>query len=104
MLRGVRSPIPIFFFVSGAAGLVYQVAWSRSALDIFGSTLQSMSTMLAVFMGGLAGGSFIFGHLAGRPKWRALYSYAILEAAIGAYALFTPTLFQLIQVAETSLH
>jgi spermidine synthase len=63
------------FFLSGAAGLIYQVAWSKALGLIFGHTAYAIATVLAVFMAGLAAGSAFFG------RWRkdqaepvALYS------------------------------
>ena len=35
------------FFVSGACGLIYQVAWSRLLTHVFGSTALAVSTVLA---------------------------------------------------------
>ena len=44
----------ICFFFSGAAGLIYQVAWSKALGLVFGHTAYAVATVLAVFMGGLA--------------------------------------------------
>ena len=52
------------FFLSGAAGLIYQVAWSKALGLIFGHTAYAIATVLAVFMAGLAAGSAFFG------RWR----------------------------------
>ncbi len=83
---------------------MYEVAWARNAAVIFGSTAHSTSTMLAVFMGGLAAGSFFFGWLADAPKRRPLLYYAALEAGIGIYALLTPVLFQFVQTTQNALY
>ena len=59
------------FFASGFAGLVYEIAWIRRASLVFGSTTEALSTVLAVFFGGLALGSWLFGRLglrAERPR------------------------------------
>ncbi|MFY9528809.1 MAG: fused MFS/spermidine synthase [Candidatus Acidiferrales bacterium] len=45
------------FFLSGVAGLIYQVAWAKALGIVFGSTVYAVTTVLAVFMGGLALGS-----------------------------------------------
>src|SRR5260370_30129964 len=45
------------FFFSGAAGLIYQVAWGKALGLIFGHTVYAIATVLAVFMAGLAAGS-----------------------------------------------
>jgi spermidine synthase len=53
-----------------------------------GSTVYAASTILAVFMAGLALGSFIFGRFADRVR-RPMLLYACLEAGIGATALLS---------------
>ena len=42
----------ICFFLSGFAGLVYEVSWIRKAALVFGSTTFAVSTVLAVFFSG----------------------------------------------------
>jgi spermidine synthase len=77
------------FFLSGAAGLIYQVAWGKALGLIFGHTAYAIATVLAVFMAGLAAGSAFFG------RWRkdeseptALYSRIEFLAGItGALSL-----------------
>jgi predicted membrane-bound spermidine synthase len=39
----------VCFFLSGFAGLVYEVSWIRKASLVFGSTTFAVSTVLAVF-------------------------------------------------------
>ncbi len=80
------------FFMSGAASLVYEVAWLRSLELIFGSTSHAAATVLAAFMAGLALGSYGFGRKVG--GWtRPLRTYAWLEIGIGVYALLVPLIF-----------
>jgi spermidine synthase len=57
------SRILICFFLSGSAGLVYQVCWTKALGLIFGNTAHAIATVLAVFMAGLAAGSAFFGRL-----------------------------------------
>jgi spermidine synthase len=87
------------FFLSGLCGLIYEVVWTRMLVLVFGSTTYAISTVLAVFMLGLALGSHIFGKLGGRFK-NPQKVYGLLEAGIGAYALIFMPLLQLVQ----SLH
>src|SRR5690242_20813579 len=49
------------FFLSGAAGLIYQVAWTKSLGLLFGYTAYSTATSVAVFMAGLALGRYLIG-------------------------------------------
>ena len=78
------------FFFSGAAGLVYQVVWTRLLTLVFGGTVYAISTVLAAFMGGLALGSLAFGRWADRSNKNPLLIYAWLEFLIGVYCLTTP--------------
>ncbi|HYL09712.1 MAG TPA: fused MFS/spermidine synthase, partial [Candidatus Acidoferrales bacterium] len=81
--------ILVCFFLSGAAGLIYQVAWGKSLGLIFGHTVYAIATVLAVFMGGLAVGSAVLGRWSdahARPI--ALYAWVELGvAAFGALSL-----------------
>ena len=82
------------FFLSGFAGLVYEVSWMRKASLIFGSTTFAVSTVLAVFFLGLAVGSYLFGRIA-QATTRPLRLYALIEFALGALALVSPYAFDL---------
>ncbi len=81
------------FFLSGIAGLMYQVLWIRQLSLIFGTTSFAVSTVLAAFMGGLALGSFWFGKIADRRRDH-LRIYALLEIGIAVYCLLLPFLFK----------
>jgi len=76
---------------SGLAGLVYEVTWTRLATLYMGHATAAASTVVAAFMGGLAGGSAIGGYVAARltPK-QALVAYAALESAVVVVALLLP--------------
>jgi spermidine synthase len=77
--------------------LVYQILWLRKLLLVFGSTVHAVSTVLTVFFGGLALGSWLFGRLIDRQEGAGLRWYAALEAVVGLYAFLTPALFAAIQ-------
>jgi len=79
----------LFFFVSGATGLIYEVMWTRLLTLVLGNTHYSVSTVLATFMGGLALGSFFGGRLIDRGG-KPLLIYALLEGAIGIYCFLIP--------------
>lgn len=91
------------FLVSGAAGLVYEVVWTRALSLVFGVTAFAAATVLAAFMGGLALGSWAFGRRVDRQT-NPLLTYAALEAGIGAYALLVPTLFAGLRSPFVLLH
>lgn len=79
------------FFLSGASGLVFEEVWTRDLTLVFGSTTLALSTVLSVFMGGLALGSRIGGRFADRIQDR-LRAYALAEAGVGLYALVVPAI------------
>ncbi|MCB9838158.1 MAG: fused MFS/spermidine synthase [Phycisphaeraceae bacterium] len=89
--RGLTALCVALFFCSGAAGLVYEVLWSRMLTLEMGSTAYALATILTVFMGGLALGSAIGGRFGARIA-NPLRAYAMLEIGIGLYCLLTPTL------------
>src|SRR5712692_3083243 len=90
--RHARFTVPavlICFFLSGAAGLIYQVAWGKALGLIFGHTAYAAAAVLAVFMGGLAAGSAVLGRWSERLA-RPIAWYGWLElgtAATGAASL-----------------
>jgi spermidine synthase len=82
------------FFFSGAAGLIYQVLWIRMIDKVVGSAPFAVATVLAVFMGGLAVGSYLAGKTIDRitSKNSLLSLYGKVEIIIGAYGLLLPFL------------
>ena len=84
-----RVPALAAFFLSGAAGLIAQVCWIRRAGLAFGSTVEALGAVLAVFFGGLALGAYIFGERS-RHIERPLRAYALLEVALALAVVATP--------------
>jgi spermidine synthase len=79
----------VLFFLSGATGLVYELLWIRLLYQAFGSTIQSVTTVVAAYMGGLGLGAWLLGRRADRhPRPAALYGW--LEVAIGVFGLLSP--------------
>jgi len=87
----VRKAVLPLFLVSGAAGLVYEVTWTRAFGVVLGNTIFAVSTVLTAFMLGLASGSWLFGRIADRSL-RPLKLFALLEVGIGLYAFAFPTI------------
>jgi spermidine synthase len=83
------------FILSGAAGLMYEVVWSRQLVLVFGNTTQAVATILTVFFGGMAIGSFVGGRLADRVR-STLRMYGILELILVVVVLLTPITFRLL--------
>ncbi|MDR1990435.1 MAG: fused MFS/spermidine synthase [Acidobacteriaceae bacterium] len=90
----------IFLFVytlSGVAGLIYEVCWTRLLTQYIGHTTAAASTVVAAFMGGLALGASAGGALASRLSPRhALRAYALLELLVVGLAVALP--FELVAV------
>ncbi len=84
------------FFLSGVAGLVYQVVWTRYLALFLGHTSYAVMAVLMAFMGGLAVGNAWLGPKVDGMR-RPLILYAGLELAIGVYALMFPSYFTLLE-------
>ncbi|AKJ02070.1 spermidine synthase [Archangium gephyra] len=84
-------------FCTGMTSLVFQIIWLRGFGIILGSTIYSMSSVITVFMLGLALGSFLMSQLLKRGRWLAahpLAAYGSVELLVGLSALLvTWTLF-----------
>jgi spermidine synthase len=89
---GVVVPFAALF-LSGAAGLVYEVVWSRAVATLFGSVLTATGSLLALFMAGLGLGSAVAGRWVGRLR-RPLLAFGVVEVAVGALAATTPELLR----------
>src|SRR5436853_608422 len=84
----------LLFFFSGATGLVYELLWVRILYQAFGSTIQSITTAVAAYMGGLGLAAWLLGRKADRhARPAALYGW--LEIAIGAFGLASPFVLSL---------
>jgi spermidine synthase len=90
-----RYAIPAIFVLSGAAGLIFEVVWSRQLVLVFGNTTQAISAILTGFFGGMAAGSAAGGRLADKVR-RPLRLYAALELTLAFFVLLTPVTFRLI--------
>lgn len=81
--------MPLIFFMSGAAALIYQIVWAKQLSLVFGVTIFATSAVVTSFMAGLALGSLYFGRLVDR--WgRPLVLFALLELGIAVFALLFP--------------
>lgn len=78
--------------LSGAASMIYEVAWTRTLALVIGSSTYAFSTMLVAFLAGLALGSYLFSRLAGRLRVGPFF-FAILQLGIGLSALAVTPLF-----------
>lgn len=83
------------FTLSGAAGLIYEIVWSRQLVLVFGNTTQAISAILTGFFAGLAIGAVVGGRLADRVR-SPLRMYGVLELLLVVVVLVTPISFRLI--------
>lgn len=81
------------FFASGAAGLIYQVVWSRMLQLVVGVSIYAITAVICTFMAGMALGSWLIGRY-GERLGDPLRVYGGIEAIIGVYALITPLIFE----------
>ena len=91
----VSIGIYVFIFLTGAAGLVYEVTWQKYLSRLLGSDSAATAIILAVFLGGLSLGYYLCGKLTTRVQ-RHFTAYAILEGVIGVWCLFFPYIFKVI--------
>lgn len=85
-LETKRSFAALFYTLSGATGLIYQIIWFKYLGLFLGNTTYAQMVVLVAFLGGLAIGNFIFGRIADKFK-NPVVIYGILELVIGAYCL-----------------
>lgn len=77
------------FFVSGFAALLYQVAWQRELFGWYGVDLDSVSTIVSVFMLGLGVGAMAGGWLADRFAQRRILIFSLIELTMGVFGFFS---------------
>ena len=70
--------------LSGFTALAYEVVWTRGLVFHVGTTTHAFTSMLPVYLLGLAAGSFISAHWIERRRAHAPRALAILQLAIGA--------------------
>jgi spermidine synthase len=92
-----RILLLLAFFLSGYAALSYETAWVRQLVSLFGVTHHAITTILTVFMLGLAAGAWIAGNLVDRRGLSPLPTFALLELGLGLYAQVFPWLQALAQ-------
>jgi spermidine synthase len=96
LARAARAPrVPslpwwgaLCFFASGAAGLLYEVVWSKQLSYLLGNSLHAVTTVVAAFLCGLAlGARFLGVPLARRGNGARIY--AALELGVGVLGVLT---------------
>ena len=98
MSKWLLIPIYFFTFVTGAAGLIYEVTWQKYLSRILGSDSIATAIILATFLGGLSAGYYLCGRLTTKVK-NQFKAYALLEGIIGIWGLMFPVFFGLVDSA-----
>ncbi len=93
-LRAAMIPALVIFFASGAAAMIYQVAWQRMLVIFSGADVHAATVVVAAFMAGLGCGSLAGGQIADRvSRRRSIALFAAAELAVAGFGLFSDTLF-----------
>jgi spermidine synthase len=79
--------------LSGAASMIYEVAWTRALSLVVGSSTYAFTGMLLVFLVGLAGGAALYSWLRGRHPANPRV-FAALQVAIGATVVLALHVFE----------
>jgi spermidine synthase len=97
-----RSAALLLTLVTGATGLVYEVAWQRYLATLLGSHAEATAAVLGLFLAGLSGGYALFGGVSRRAR-SVLRVYGFVEAGIGVWALAFPLSFAGVQALSLAL-
>lgn len=93
MTKLLLIPIYFFTFITGAAGLIYEVTWQKYLSRILGSDNIATAVILASFLGGLSGGYYLCGKLTTKVR-NHFKAYALLEGIIAVWGIFFPMIFE----------
>ncbi len=93
----------IIFTASGFAGLIYESIWTQYLKLFLGHAAYAQTLVLAVFMGGMALGSWLCARYS--KRWgNLLLGYALVESIVGVCALlFHPIYVHFLDLAYTRL-
>jgi predicted membrane-bound spermidine synthase len=80
------------FVVSGFTGLIYESIWSHYLKLFLGHAAYAQSLVLAIYMGGMALGSWTIAHYSSRIR-RLLWGYVLVEGLIGLLGVFFNRIF-----------
>jgi len=86
MLRAKLNMFYLLFALSGFSGLIYESIWTHYLKLFLGHAAYAQTLVLAIFMGGMALGSWLSSRFSSR--WtNLLMGYAIVEGIIGVFGL-----------------
>src|SRR5579864_8096626 len=83
LISGARRRfLLVIFVVSGFTGLIYESIWSHYLKLFLGHASYAQTVVLAIFMGGMALGSWLVARYSARLR-QLLWGYLLVEALIG---------------------
>ena len=99
----LRNIYFLLFALSGFSGLVYESIWTHYLKLFLGHAAYAQTLVLAIFMGGMAIGSWICSRYS--VRWENLLpTYAVIEGIIGLCALlFHPAFARTIDLSYTTI-
>ncbi|MFQ5674409.1 MAG: fused MFS/spermidine synthase, partial [bacterium] len=89
--------------LSGFSGLTYEIVWTRQLTLLFGVSIYAVSAVIAVFLLGLAAGSYFFGRLADQ-RGSPLVFFGMIELSVGLYAVLFPLVMKAIEPVYLALY
>lgn len=93
----------LLFGLSGFSGLIYESIWTHYLKLFLGHAAYAQTLVLAIFMGGMAIGSWICSNYSARWK-NLLLGYAVSEGVVGFCALlFHPAFTRILDAAYTTI-
>ncbi|HTP64323.1 MAG TPA: hypothetical protein VMJ66_02950 [Geobacteraceae bacterium] len=103
MSRINRNCFYLLFALSGFSGLIYESVWTHYLKLFLGHAAYAQTLVLAIFMGGMAIGSWLCSRYSSR--WRNMFAgYALAECVIGLCALlFHDAFARTIELSYTSV-
>ncbi|MHC4421840.1 MAG: fused MFS/spermidine synthase [Planctomycetota bacterium] len=90
-MKATNVSLYVIFFLSGIAGLGYEIVWTRMFAIGLGHEMPSVLAVVAAFFGGLALGAWGLDRAVSRSRAPGRW-YAALEALIALWALVTMAL------------
>ncbi|MFQ5464521.1 MAG: fused MFS/spermidine synthase [Thermodesulfobacteriota bacterium] len=94
--RGYTAVLLLTVLVINFLSLVYQVVWTRKIMVLFGTSALSISTVLSVFLAGIAIGGYYGGRWIRRVKRKYLFCGSSL-VVLGVYCLLSLYVFGLVK-------
>jgi spermidine synthase len=101
-MRPISFFIFFIYFLSGVAGLAYEVLWARQLGLVFGVSNFGIAVTIAAFMAGLGGGALVASRFAFSLS-RPLLVFALIEAFLAVFAFNIPSLLAFTDATVTEM-